>query len=178
MTAISIYFIVGYYKKYLTDLTSNKSFNCKMLIGSLVLLVLLHLSLDFMGLHVNALADKLIYFAVTSNPLVIAIGLYSFFIFKEHTFYSKSINYISGLSLIVYLIHENILARYYMRIDYWNWINSYFDFSLFSTVSLFILSIIVFAFLIAAFYSSTFKMIKESLISKAFRNIIRNPYGF
>lgn len=49
------------------------------------------------------------------NPFILLIGFSLFNMFNHLSFKNAMINYFSSLSLIIYLVHENIIVRKYVR---------------------------------------------------------------
>lgn len=122
---ILIYFIGAYIRKYDIDkkIMSNISLYQKRLacigifISGLVLNFVLYLAkmymltidsntLQFLGNGIGRLINSY------SNPILILQSIAIFILFGTFSFKSKIINYISGLTLGVYLIHDGWYARY------------------------------------------------------------------
>ena len=111
---IKVYFIIAYMKKYLPRPAKNIGLNFFLLL---------------MGLGFWALTAYVEAFDITSFRLlsilvagwqnkqfylyIIAIALFN--IFRQMDFQSRVINRISGYSLLIYIIHENILIRRFYR---------------------------------------------------------------
>ncbi len=112
---IVIYFDIAYFKKYLINISNNKKINRAVFVISSCLLLLLIICTNFLGLKINFLKDKMLHFATNSNPIVYLIAFSLFNLFRSKKFTSKSINYISKLSIYMYIIHDNFLFRSYIR---------------------------------------------------------------
>ena len=110
-----IYFFVAYLKKYTIKLMNSKKWNIIFLITALILLVILQLVTNFLGLHFGFLKDKMQHWNSMYNPLLIIISCAMFNIFRNFKFKNKVINYISSITLLIYIIHENIIFRTYLR---------------------------------------------------------------
>ena len=64
---------------------------------------------------------------------------------NEESFKNRFINYISKLSLLIYIIHENIILRTYFRPAMWNYVYKRFGYS--DVIQwVFIISFIIFIF--------------------------------
>ena len=63
------------------------------------------------------LESKMMWFANFQNPFIVLIALSLLIISLDHNFYNKTINLISGLSLFIYIIHENIIFSNYTRLS-------------------------------------------------------------
>lgn len=69
-------------------------------------------------------------FEWSTNELTVPHFWYNFIsifnIFRNCKFTNHTINYLSGMSLLIYIIHENLIIRTYIRPSLWNYIyNSY-----------------------------------------------------
>lgn len=102
---IGIYFIMAYIKNYLPETSSSLKVNLSVFFGAtfgwLILMILTNIS----GANIMSRWNSLI------NPFFIAMGLSAFNIAKSHTFYNRFINYISSLTLYIYVIHCNRVIR-------------------------------------------------------------------
>lgn len=120
---VGIYFIAAYLKKYNFKLISNPKINAAFLIIGIALLILLQLCMNFLGLHIDTLADKIFYFRTNHNPIILIISISMFNIFRNIKMQSRLVNYISSLTIFIYIFHENILFKKYLRpklmFDFW-----------------------------------------------------------
>ena len=122
------YFLVGYLKKYAADTFMKKSFSLAVLFAGIVLWILSFAATDFLGFKVSMLSDQLMRWDTIMNPCFVLIGVGAFGLAHSGSFYSKAINYISSLSLIIYMLHANIIIRQYGRWDLFAWIKSNFGY--------------------------------------------------
>jgi surface polysaccharide O-acyltransferase-like enzyme len=107
---VALYFIVVYMKKYMKNYQSNINLNIKLILSCILINILMTLSLNFVGLKIPLLSDKTLYFENNMmNPFNIIMIISLFNIYKNKQFNNTKINYISSLSLLFYLIHENRL---------------------------------------------------------------------
>ena len=74
---------------------------------------------NYLGLHISFLANKVTHWGGNNSPFLLMIAISLFNIFNKMSFRNTPINYISGLSLLVYLFHENLLFRRYVRPQIW-----------------------------------------------------------
>ncbi|BBH27387.1 hypothetical protein SG0102_23210 [Intestinibaculum porci] len=103
-----------------------------------------------------------------------AIALFN--IARKISFKNKVINYISSSSLLVYIIHENIILRGCYRPFLWIYIHDHFgyDYVIFWTICL-AFAIFVFAHLAAIMYKILFgKLVKK--VSDSLYGILRKRY--
>ncbi|PHU34394.1 acyltransferase family protein [Pseudobutyrivibrio ruminis] len=118
------YFLVGYIKKYASELYMNKGLNIKILMAGIVLWLVSFAATDFLGFKVGMLSDQLMRWDTIMNPCFVLIGIGAFGLAHTGEFYNSFINYISSLSLIIYMLHANIIIRQYGRWDLFAWIKA------------------------------------------------------
>lgn len=56
------------------------------------------------------------------SPFLLLTAVSLFNLFNEKKFINKTVNYLSNLSLLIYIIHENYLLRRYVRPEIWKYI--------------------------------------------------------
>lgn len=106
-----VYFMLAYVKFYANDFFSRRSVNTGLIafgfIGNCGLIILTNI----LGLKFGRFSDALQIWIVQYNLFLIisAIGLHG--IARNISFENKAINYVSKLSLFIYIIHENRLLR-------------------------------------------------------------------
>ena len=108
---VIIYFIVAYMKKYLQDFMQNRKLNFIILIIGLLLSYIILLFTKILGTNISFLSDKILYWNRFINIIFILIAISSFNIANSIKWEKKWINSISSLSLLFYLIHDNLLFR-------------------------------------------------------------------
>ena len=82
---------------------------------SMLLHIFILLATNVLGNRISVFSDKILYWNRFINITYRGIGISSFNLFNTKNFKNKIINYVSSLSLLFYLIHENILFRNYIR---------------------------------------------------------------
>jgi hypothetical protein len=93
-------------------------------------MIVVILIINFLGIKINIFSDKLLTFVTSHyNPFVIFASLAAFNLARGMTFKNKFINYISSLSLLVYVLHENIILKSYYRPFFINWLYETFGYS-------------------------------------------------
>ena len=112
---ICIYFFTAYMKKYMDSFVQSKKKNIKLFLLSAGIFICSLVSLNFLGLRIGALRNYMTTWSVITNPFLIVMAMALFNLFHGITFYSKSVNYISGLSLLIYMIHGNRLVEDELR---------------------------------------------------------------
>lgn len=160
---IAIYFIIAYIKKYLKSFADDFKKNMIVFIlglfghiGSIVLI-------NFLGLHIFYFSDKMLFWFTECNPFLIAISIAMFNVAKNIHFENKTINYISKLSMLFYIIHENLILRIYVRPAIWNYIYQNYGYNYIVCWALFLsLGVFLFSFVTAVIYKNSIgKMVQK-----------------
>ena len=106
---IAIYFAVAFYKYYGGKLWESKKFNVIMLVVSLVAYIEFRIAINYIGLKVDYVAERTAGYTHINNPIILVFTLAAINLATRKPRYNKVVNYFSGLSLVLYLIHKNIL---------------------------------------------------------------------
>ena len=122
MGFVLIHFIVDYVKRYGVNFSINRNLNIKLAVVSTICIILCMLLINFIGLRISFIYDKMFSMILFSNPLIILLAVSLFNLFNSNIFYSKAVNYISGCTLLIYVIHENYLLRMYAKAQLFEWI--------------------------------------------------------
>lgn len=116
---ISVYLIVAYIKRYCMELYSSEKVNGILLrcgaAGAVGIVVLT----DLLGLKIAALSNQLLRWANNYNPFLILIAISAFGLARKNHFKNKRVNHVAKCSMLIYIIHENILLRTYARPYLW-----------------------------------------------------------
>ena len=99
------------------------------------------------------------------NPcyIIIAFGLLGVSLSKQFT--NKWINYFSGLSLLIYIIHTNRIIRDYVRFDYFNFVYNRYSYNF-----------ILFWVIVFAVVSLIYGLTLAILYDKTIRNVIQRIF--
>ena len=153
---VTEYVLVAYARYYLLEtMGTAKVAWLAFLIGTVGMLLAIVL-LEQAGLHVGALADKMLHFDADGNPLLFlsAFGLFS--LARLRPFVSARVNRIAPIMLLVYLIHENLIVRSYVRPSIWLWIHDVLGYDmLFVWLALFSLVLFAIALFFGLLYNKT-----------------------
>jgi len=176
---IMIYFVVAYIKKYVKDRSENVKANVIALLigiaGQALMIVLINLA----GLRFFTFHHKLLYYNYGGSPFIILIALSALNLARRSHLKSRFINYVSGLSLLIYIIHENVILRTYYRPRIFMLIHEQYGYDhillwLFGTA----LAIMIAAAISAAVYSQTIERLVRpvshklyDLLAKLYRRI-------
>lgn len=129
----TIYFVIGYMKKYLPKTSNNLKINLiAFTIGFIGNYGIIFLT-NFMGLHIELFSEKILRWGINCSPFIILMSISLLNIARNIHIENRIVNYISKLSLLIYIIHENILLRTYYRPLMWQWVykNIGYDYILF-----------------------------------------------
>lgn len=112
---IGIYIIVGYAKRYLRNIVDNIKINGIILVVTWLLVLGMQLAVNIVGIYVGVVSNKILHLDYICNPIIILMCFSLFNIFRSLKFKNGFINYISSLTLLIYIVHENYIFREYLR---------------------------------------------------------------
>ena len=146
---VTIYFAIAYAKKYLGKSMENLRVNILMIMIGLVGNVGIVAMTDIAGTQINFLQNKTMHWHSDCSPFIIMMAVGFFNLFRMCNLSSRHINYISRLSLFIYIIHENEMLRTYYRPLLWHEIFNRFGYD-YLFLWILGLSILVFTFGVVA----------------------------
>lgn len=165
------YFIVAYSKLYLKNLTSNTRKQCLFLLFGTIGWFVLMICTNVIGLRIEMVSDWMMRWNTFMNPFFVLIGFSMFNIFKSFELKSNFVNYVSGLSLLIYIIHCNRVIRDYVRYDIFEYIYERYTFeNIVLWVMLYSFISFVLAYVLAVLYKAT--------IEKSVTRIGESIYNF
>ncbi len=168
---ITIYFVMAYIQLYLKDLTNSFKCNMILLFVGFIGFIATVVTTNILGLHISFLNDKVLHWKVDCNPFLIVVSIALFNLARKMSFKSWIINYLSSLSLLVYIIHENIILRNYYRPAMWDFVYRNYGYNK-VVIWTFVLALIVFAF----------GLVSSIIYDKTIRQLVRkagdNLYSF
>ena len=167
---------MAYIQLYLKDFADSDKYNFMLLAVGLVGWFGIAFVANYLGLHISFFNDKVLRWATNYNPFLIIIAIALFNLMRKLTFKNRAINYISSLSLLVYIIHENVVLRNYCRTALWNYVYKNYGYS-HILLWVFALSFIVFMFGLVSsmIYDKTIRTFIRKLADTLY-SIIRNVY--
>lgn len=171
-----IYIIVGYLKLYMSGVMDNKSLNIKCLSLSLLIMIILLITFNFLFLRIPPLSDKIGYFSYFNNALIFltSLSIFNLFRMSHKEYYNRKINYLSSLTLLIFIIHENYFYRTYIRhIFYDDMISKYGVDNIFFYTLLQGFGTFVVSYLIAIVYDKTLNR-PLNMVSYKFYSIVAN----
>lgn len=84
---------------------------------------------NFIGLKIPFFSDYVLHWANLCSPFNLMIALGAFGVCSKWNFSNRFINGVSSLTLYIYLIHENLLFRTYLRPYLWQQIYLHFGYA-------------------------------------------------
>lgn len=166
ITWVAIYFIIAYIKNYHPKLTDSKKFNIIIMTIGLWGNAALILTTNFLGLKISFFYDKTQYWLNNCNLFILLADFGIFNLFRMTNFKSKFVN-CAKLSMLIYLIHENILLRSYYRTQLWHEIYRCFGYDY---VLLWVLALSIVFFVASALvswgYSKTIQVFTHKICDK------------
>lgn len=112
---ITFYFVMAYIQLYLVDFSNDLKKNGLLFLIGLIGFVGLPALTNFLGLRISFLRNQMLRWSTNCNPFLIAMAIAMFNIARNIHFRSGAVNYIAGLSMLIYIIHENIILSNYFR---------------------------------------------------------------
>ena len=112
---VLIYFIVAYYKEFLEQKFKKRIMWVVINISSIVMLITSVFITNLFGLKNAAYSNHLQHWVNMMNPIIIIFAISAFGMMKGFNFQNRIINRISSVTLIIYVLHENLLFRKYTR---------------------------------------------------------------
>lgn len=116
----SVYLILAYIKRYCIGVYSSAKVNGILLLCGAAGAVGIVLLTDLLGLKLAALSDQLLRWVSNFNPFLILIAIAAFGLARNNHFKNKNVNHIAKCAMLIYIIHENILLRTYVRPYLWH----------------------------------------------------------
>lgn len=111
----ALYFTVAYVKLYLKDTASDVKKNLVGMLAGLAGQLAVFLATNYLGLRIAFFHDKVITWGGVSNPFFALSVICMLNLARQAAFHSGLINKIASLSMLVYIIHENVMVRTYLR---------------------------------------------------------------
>lgn len=120
-----------------------------------------------LGLKIEMFSDKVMRWNRFINPCYILISIGVFCLAKNIRFYNSFINYISSLSLLIYMFHCNRIVRDYVRFDFFKYVLQTYTYNniLLWVVIFAVISLLV-GTLLAIIYHSTIQKIVHKILNR------------
>ena len=165
---IAIYFLIAYFKNY-TSFINNIKINIFILLFGVFGNAAMVLMTNYLGFKLEAFSDKLLYWHQISNPFLLMIALGLFNLFRQCKLKSRAVNYISSLSLYIYLFHENPLFATYCRSALWHEIYiRYGHAHVLVWVLIYSTALFIAAAIVSAVYQKTVHVVVVKILDRAY----------
>lgn len=173
---VTLYFTIAYIKFYLVGFSNNIKINILTLVIGFIGNTGIVLLTNFLGLRFELFSNWLLRWNTNCNPFIILMAFSMVNIANNIHFKNRFVNYISSLSLLIYIIHENELLRTFYRPLIWNYIFQRFGYD-YILLWTFVLVVIVLSFGIIAsiVYKSTIQKV-VTIVCNAIYPILRKIY--
>lgn len=167
---ITLYFAIGYLKKYSINLLNNNIFSvCLILIGLIGHITMLVITNE-LAKHMDIGGLNLLSWFIDGNLFITLLAFGIFNLIRKIEFNNRFITYISSLSLFVYVIHENILFRTYTRPLIWNWMHTTYGYDhILLLILLFSLLLFVASIIVAIIYKESIHRLVSLLGKKLYQ---------
>ncbi len=167
---ISIYFLIAYLKLYCNNIVTNTKIGLWLIIIGVIGYIAQVVVTNYVGLYlIGFFSKKVLRWNCNNCPFYIMIALGSLIVSLKLDFRSKFINYISSLSMLVYLFHENYLFRTYTRPIIWKYLYNTYTFNHIVLLDLaYALMLFVVAIVISAIYKETIQRLINKISNKLF----------
>lgn len=173
---ITIYFVMAYLQLYLNNVMDSVKLNSVLFMIGFLGFIGIAAVTNFLGLHIAFFREKILRWICNNNPCLLLMTVALFNSARKAKFRSYVINYVSSLSLLIYLIHENIILRTYFRPAMWHYIYQRFGYDhLILWVFVMVIVIFLFTLLCALVYDKTLRpSVKKA--SNALYSVLRVNY--
>ena len=166
---LSSYLIVGYIKKYFNKYVSNVKWNQRITLFSICICILMHFVTMLFSKHNSALSNRMLVWTSNNNPFTFFMAFSVFNIVRTMEWKSGLINSISSLTLLIYIIHENLYVKSILRPFIWEKVYLSFGHSQLILIDI-LYSILLFVG--ACMLAMAFKWINRKLVYKALSPVI------
>ena len=170
---LATYVIVSFIKIYKNEWTKKLKTNKCILFVSIISYVVLILCVDFLGLRTNYFLNRLVRWNMNNSLFMFLIAFSSFNVMKKKKFINRTINYLSSLSLLVYIFHENLAFRRYFRpVIEFSILNRFGIEHAFICAVCMAVSLAILSFIISAIYKIFFTKTVSKLSSIISKNLL------
>ena len=172
ITWIIIYFALAYIKIYCKAFMENSKLILIVLSGTIIGHLILMLVTNYLGIHYVFFEDKLLHWQKSNNPFIVGTAICLVMLATQKSFFSKMINQLSSLSLLVYIFHENILLRRYYRPLIFIWIHNVLSYEK-------IILWVLLATALVAIFSLVFSFVFDITVGKNLKHLLQTylkPY--
>lgn len=160
---LSSYLIVGYIKRYFEEFVNNVKTNKLLILVTVCICILMHGIMVACSKHVPALHNKMLMWTSNNNPFTFFMAFSLFNIARAKEWQNSFVNRISGLTLLIYIIHENIYVKSVLRPSIWERYYTVFGHSHLVLADI-VYSVALFA--AACFLAAVFRWVNKRMLYK------------
>lgn len=170
---VAIYFIIAYFKLYAPNFCESKKINISLLIIGILGIIAVTALTYIIGTKISLLSN-MTRWSKENSPFILFIAFGSLNLFNRTKFTSKFINYVSSLSFLIYIIHENILFRTYIRPQIWNYIYTNFGYNLlFAWIAIYTILLFIVAVILSFLYNVSLQKLVHKQSDKIYNLLAR-----
>ncbi|MCD8282185.1 MAG: hypothetical protein LUC22_02905 [Prevotella sp.] len=112
---VVIYFVVAYMKLYMKDFSANTKINLILLFVGIAGNIGMITLMNILELRMGYPSGMLLHWDNECSPFSVLIAISLLNLAMNTTWRNSLVNSISSLTLLIYIIHENIIIRSYVR---------------------------------------------------------------
>lgn len=112
---ILYYFLIALFKRNFTKFCNSTAVNLVVFLVSFLLYCSSAFIMNFLGLKIPYFAQSVLALNKLINPCIFFTALSLFNLFGKLNFKNRAVNFISSLSFLIYVIHENVLLYTYAK---------------------------------------------------------------
>ncbi len=163
-------------KLYLKEITLSRKFNLFVLAIGIIGWFTQKILANILGLYINFFSNKVERWNQLMNPFYILIAVSLFCLVKNSVFENKVVNYVSSLSLLVYIIHTNRVIENYIVFEIWDYIFLHYTYeNLLLWILAFAVVFMCMAFVLSVIYHETLQKLVAK-VSGSLCNVVVNIY--
>lgn len=165
---IVLFVLISYLNKYCIEYCNDTKANIIVAVIGALGLILIQVFSNYISLMIPSLSEKiLLRWRSGNNPFLIIMVIGLFNIFNNLSINSRLINNISGCSMYIYLIHENILFRSLTRVRIEKALFDIYGFNhIFEIIFLFSLLLFAVSLVISIVYKNTISKVTSKASQK------------
>ncbi len=170
---VSIYFLMSYLKLYCVSIMKNIKIGTGLLIVGITGYIAQVVVTNYVGLYfIGALAGKVLRWNSNCSPFYIMIAIGAIIVATQIEFKKHIINYVSSLTMFIYLIHENYLFRTYTRPTIWQYLYEYYGYEYVVLLDMgYVIVLFLTSVIVSAVYKETIQKIVIVISNGLYTNV-------
>lgn len=171
---VNIYFLVAFFKYYGGIFNRSKKLNIVVCVGCAALYVIMRIAVNFLGLKYQHFQSGTAGYFHINNAVIIFFAISLLNLVNRKIYFNKAINYLSSLTLLIYIIHHNVLFAQLIQPKWLNWFIPGFG-SVWFVPAIIVLAAILFAGAVAAATAYRFTIERGiNVLGEKIQNSIEN----